>query len=285
MKILFVNNFEKPDYQNDMIYHGLINTPGIFVYETSWPRYMLKDYPEPSSLYGKGFTLYARMFHTPKLCAEWTLREKIKDNYYDYIIYGSVARDVSYLDNVLKSYSKEKIVFIDGEDNSNIMRPDLLNSGHYFKRELCSPTLNVKPISFCIPDEHVKRTVPVKHKTFATVIPGNQSTYVFNNEKDYFLDYSESYYAYTEKKAGFDCLRHYEILASGCVPAFKDLDKIPDMVMTSFPKSYLKSLQKNAFDGKFTDEYKYHVLWLLEYTRNNLTTVKEARRLLERIVP
>lgn len=283
MKILFVNNFEKPDYQNDTIYHGLINTPGVFVYETAWPGYMLRSYSEPSSLYGKGFTLYARMAHTPRLCAEWVIREKIRDRHYDYIIYGSVYRDQSYIDAVTKNYSKEKIIFIDGEDEPEIKCPNLLNQGIYFKRELCSPMYRVRPISFSIPEEHVKKTVPNKHKPFATVIPGDLSTYIFENEKDYFNDYAQSYYAKTEKKWGYDCMRHYEILASGCIPAFKDLDKVPDTVMTSFPKGYLKPLQKNAFDGKYDDEYKNHVNWLLDYCRNNLTTVKEVRRLLERI--
>jgi len=284
MKILFVNSFESPDYLNDMIYHGLVNSPGVFVYESSWPGYMLKGYQNPETLYGRGFTLYARMLHTPKVCPEWVINEKIADKYYDYVVYGSVVRCVDFIDLVLKAYSKDKIIFLDGEDQSDIKKPALLSSGFYFKREIIANTEGVKPISFCIPEEHVLKFVPKKFKQFATVIPGDASTYVFSSEEDYFKDYSCSYYGHTCKKAGFDCLRHYEILASGCVPAFNDLDKIPDTVMTSFPKSYLQSLQQDAFAGKIPSDYDKHAAWLLDYTRNNLTTVKEARRLLERVV-
>jgi hypothetical protein len=33
MKVLFVYNFDRPDYQSDSIYHGLIDS-GAEVYET-----------------------------------------------------------------------------------------------------------------------------------------------------------------------------------------------------------------------------------------------------------
>ena len=35
--------------------------------------------------------------------------------------------------------------------------------------------------------------------------------------------YSNSIFAITNKKLGWDCLRHYEILMNGCVPLYLDI--------------------------------------------------------------
>ena len=40
------------------------------------------------------------------------------------------------------------------------------------------------------------------------------------NESDYYKDYQRSYFAITCKKGGWDCLRHYEILANAVSPTF-----------------------------------------------------------------
>ena len=283
MKILFVSNFAKPDYQNDMVYHGLVSTPKVFVYETAWPAFMLEKYEDKNKLYGKGFTLYGRMQHTPRTVPKWTVEEKIRDKFYDYVIYGSIDRDVSHLDLVLKTYSSKQIAFIDGEDEQSFSRPDLINKGWYFKRELvCEPSSKIRLISFCIPEEHVLKKVPIKTKMIATVIPGDLSTYIFEDEKEYFKDYASSYYGYTSKKSGFDCLRHYEILASGCLPIFEGIEHIPKMTMVNFPKDTLKEeayrfkkLQKQPVN------YEELIQSMLEYTKQNLTTIKEASRILE----
>lgn len=282
MKILFINSFEKPDYQNDMVYHGLVNTSGVFVYESAWPGYMLKGYENTNSLYGKGFTLYARMTHTPKYSPAWVIEEKIKYKFYDYVIYGSVHRDVSYLDLVIKTYDSKQIVFIDGEDEQEIARPDLLSKGLYFKRELLSETEAVTPINFSIPEEHVLTKVPEKSKLFAEATPRFKFDYAFETEQDYYAEYQRSYYGHTRKKAGFDCLRHYEILANGCLPIFEDLDKVPATTMTMFPKDILKLVAYNVNKlPKPLANYEELTQSMLEYTKQNLTTIKEAKRLLE----
>jgi len=286
MKLLFVNDFEKPDYQNDMVYHGLVNTPGLFVYETSWPRYMLAGYPNPGSLYGRGFTLYARMMHTPKLSPSWVVEEKIKDKYYDLIVYGSINRSDSFLDSVLSSYPASKIVFIDGEDEDDISRPDLLNKGHYFKRELYANTDGVRPIGFSIPKELVLEKTPKKTKAFANVVVSYSKNYQFDNEQDYYSEYQRACFAVTQKKAGYDCLRHYEILANGCIPIFSDIDKIPETTMVNFPKQFLKDLYSKLLYDVDEDSavYPEAIQTLLDYTREHLTTVKVAKRILEQIV-
>lgn len=43
-------------------------------------------------------------------------------------------------------------------------------------------------------------------------------SYSYDTEAEYNKQYSESYFAVSSKKAGWDCLRHYEIIAAGCIP-------------------------------------------------------------------
>jgi hypothetical protein len=285
VKILFVNRFEKPDYLNDMIYHGLINSPGVFVYESSWPGYMLKGHPNPNALYGRGFTLYARMTHHPMVSSPSRIEEKIHDKFYDYIIYGSIARCADFLPVVQRIYPKNKIVFLDGEDWPAITRHTLLNCGFYFKRELVMSMREVKPISFSIPSEHVVQAVPEKTKMVAGINPSFDKSYTFDSEQDYYAEYRRSFYGKTKKKAGFDCLRHYEILANGCMPIFEGIAHLPDTVMTRFPKQTVKNVTKLVEANPEVElaNYKEVMSELLDYTRENLTTVKEAARLLETI--
>jgi len=42
----------------------------------------------------------------------------------------------------------------------------------------------------------------------------------YKNEKDYYQSYQNSIFALSYKKAGWDSLRHYEILMNGCIPLF-----------------------------------------------------------------
>jgi hypothetical protein len=133
MKVLFINHFGFPDYQNDMVYHGLIEL-GYEVFETAYPGYMLSSHPNPSSLYGKGFSIFAKLTHTPSVEDTNTILEKIHSKYYDIVVYGSVYRDLSYLDAVKLNYPKDRVYFIDGEDGDRCLE-DLFAIGTYCKRE------------------------------------------------------------------------------------------------------------------------------------------------------
>jgi hypothetical protein len=73
----------------------------------------------------------------------------------------------------------------------------------------------------------------------------------------------------------WDCLRHYEILAAGSVPYFKDLDLSPKATLAHLPKALLlegKALQgvgaegvnETALDGR---AYYSLACRALEYTR------------------
>lgn len=130
------------------------------------------------------------------------------------------------------------------------------NRFRYFKRELTARTLlyrlyclvpeslcrflplasNWIPISYSMPIEKITRFVPPKTKLFgrhivdpevAAMVPGSTIGYAFEEEADYYADLQSSKFAITTKRAGWDCLRHYEIAANGCVPCFRNLKAKP----------------------------------------------------------
>eukprot|EP01061_Rhynchopus_euleeides_P020526 TRINITY_DN3338_c0_g1_i1.p1 TRINITY_DN3338_c0_g1~~TRINITY_DN3338_c0_g1_i1.p1 ORF type:complete len:540 (+),score=145.40 TRINITY_DN3338_c0_g1_i1:108-1727(+) len=102
------------------------------------------------------------------------------------------------------------------------------------------------PIGFSIPSQHFRWSQSWKSKDFASQIPANGGTYKHTEsagvrsagtpDEAYFHDYTHSYYCVTRKKAGWDCLRHYEILATGCVPFLVDIAALPANTMAFFPR-------------------------------------------------
>lgn len=276
MKILFVNYFNFPDYQNDMVYHGLIDS-GYEVYETAYPTYMMKSHPNPLSLYGKGFSIFAKLTHTPNVESDSIIKDKIISKFYDVVIFGSVHRDLKYIDLVKSYYKKEEIHFIDGEDGEGIEH-SLLPYGTYWKRECIDS--NVKPISFAIPESQLILETPDKTRLFGTIIPGNADTYIFNNEQEYYSDYACSYYGLTHKKAGWDCMRHYEILANKCIPYFVGLENCPSLTLSTFPKKIILETNKYALKNEVHPNYDELNQMLFSYTKENLTTKKLIERIL-----
>ena len=136
------------------------------------------------------------------------------------------------------SYPPGQIVFVDGEDQPAVI-PQLLGRGIYFKRELASAIPDVRPIQFSIPEERIGTVPRRKLKLQALVDPRDTRTYIYKDEAGYYGDYAESLFGITMKKAGWDCLRHYEIMANGCVPWFLDLENCPSTTMPFLPKHEL----------------------------------------------
>lgn len=73
----------------------------------------------------------------------------------------------------------------------------------------------------------------------SNLIPGDDNTYIFNTENDYYDEYKKSIFALTYKKGGWDCMRHYEILACGCIPYFPDILSCPPKTMYFLPKEMI----------------------------------------------
>ena len=150
---------------------------------------------------------------------------------------------------------------------------------------------NLYPIAFSIPEEKIVTEIPTKSKFIAEINPYGVglNTYIFKTEKDYYSDYKSSLFAVTRKKGGWDCMRHYEILACGCIPIFENLEQCPENTMFNFPKSII--LNTNNFykylcdkyglnltnlndisiiEKKDIEDYNNYVLILLNYTKRKI---------------
>jgi hypothetical protein len=208
------------------------------------------------------------------------IEEKIKDKYYDLIIYGAIQRCKQYYDLVSKIYPANKVILIDGNDESDLN--PLYEKHLYFKRELTIDHPNLLPITFGIPTN--KLTIPNKNKIqdYATCIPGQPETYVFKDEKSYYEDYQKSFYGVTMKKAGWDCMRHYEILGNYCMPYFIGLEECPKNTLANLPKELI--LEGRNLAENFDEQQYFCILdEIFNYTKNNLTTKNLAKYIISKL--
>jgi hypothetical protein len=278
IKVLFLSKANRPDYMCDMVYHGLKSNENIIVEEINTPHYMYSYYSSKKKLYGKGFTLYGHITKYPTDISVEEMKSRVKRKYYDYIFYGSIQRYNNHFGYISEFYPKEKIFSIDGEDEDQISY-SFVSDSLYYKRELSHKIENIYPINFCIPQNLIVSSVPSKAKRVAHIVPGELSTYIFNHQNDYYQDYQSSIFGITCKKAGWDCLRHYEILLNGCIPYFKGLEKCPMLTMNLLPKQIL-SETNSIFEQQANFDFTPYIKELLNYTQNHLTTKKLAEYML-----
>lgn len=126
-------------------------------------------------------------------------------------------------------------------------------------------------------------------------------------ELKYREDMSNSLFVLTYKKGGWDCLRHYEILAAGALPLFVEINKSPNGTLTAHPKRlyerilnwpglslnasrsvtnrHVMEFTNLAFDMSSFDKKLYMAVSaaLRQYTLNVLTTKAMAKYVLETI--
>lgn len=327
MKILYLTN-NKPhgvlnDYQCDLLFHGLRSLLGESVIDYPGLWYMYKDESKkrnlnPDQLWGKGFSLTDTLDNYKNIDREDIL-SKINNRYFDLVIYGSARGSLLFFEEILKSNTK--IVFIDGQDFQDVDK-NLFKYGLYFKRENIYKNNDKKifPIHFAIPESKIIKEPNLNpSNVLAPMIPGNKDTYVYENEKEYYKMYQNSIFALTIKKAGWDCFRHYEILANGCIPLFVDVENVPESTLTNFPKEkifdvfkkyefildnhhpnklykyqrisnfflykkyfsyYFKKKINESSISLYKEDIKETQNYLLNYTKKNLTTIKLAEYLI-----
>jgi len=305
LKVLFITGAGRsPDYLCDMVLHGLKSLYGDGVVDVGRAWFMYRDDCErrPHELHafhGRGFSLYG-LIASDASVDRTDIQAKIKNGFFDFVIYGSVHRCLDYLDLVIRHYPRNKIVFLDGEDMVTI-RPGLSGKGGYFKRENRTRDPAIMPVSFAIPDEHIRPRAKRKSFDFSPLVPmgmSNLHNLQFDNQNDYYDHYADCFYALTWKKGGWDCLRHYEIMAAGAVPFFVDLERCPKRTMVTFPTAICRRgmaidgvqppfvanglWQSGKIDfGKFDkDLYMSIVDSLATYLRRHLTTVALAKHIL-----
>jgi hypothetical protein len=133
----------------------------------------------------------------------------------------------------------------------------------------------ILPISFAIPLS-MFRDPGKKTDEFSKLVPGDRKTYIYNTEDEYFAQYQRSKFGITKTKAGHDCMRHYEIIAAGAIPYFKDLHLVPKRTMHNFPRDIVT----RAMNG---ENYEKCLAELQEYARKNLTTEALGKYFLEKV--
>jgi hypothetical protein len=150
----------------------------------------------------------------------------------------------------------------------------------------------IHPISFSIPTEKIVNEKPKKTKMVSDLIPGVLSTYIYQNENDYYQEYQQSLFAITTKKAGWDCMRHYEIIANQCLPYFPNIEQCPVRTMELFPKDLV--LQSNELYHRYHTkqiiditeeewrEYDELVSKFIDHMTTHLTTWQMARYIIEK---
>jgi hypothetical protein len=265
MKILYLTKGDHVDYQDDCLLIGLRELFGSDVVDFNKRSHNYISYKEEAAkkLYGMGMSV-TRILPDIEIDRS-DITSKIKNKYFDCIVYGSIWRCNDYVEKILDYYPKNKIIAVDGEDETNIHK--IFDLGVlYFKRELVYKHKRLFPISFAMPTNKINF---IKNKTREIAIcdPRDKSTYIYKNELDYYKGYQEACVGFTTKKAGWDCMRHYEILANGCLPYFINIDDCPEQTMVSFPKQLCKVLitelkQNNTFNvyEKLANKFQEHFL-------------------------
>ena len=290
MKILMTKAWQAPEYLDDSVLHGLRSILGHDVVESPRMWHMYSDSFGPgkkdlSSIAARGFTLYGMLDDSSIDRSD--IERKIITGYFDLIV-SMPWYPSPYLPLILEHTPPSKIAWLDGHDRQEML-PWFIGKGHYFKRELGNHVPpGVYPISFAFPANKIQAAAG-KMRSVAHVIPGNIDTYIYDNESDYYDGYNQSLFGITQKKGGWDCLRHYEILGSRCVPWFLDIAFCPRNTCTSLPKNKFLEINRminehgaNAIlTGSLRDRYEEIRSDIHDHFVTNCTTESLAKYLLD----
>ena len=299
MNILYVcrkdeNGFIHIDYLDECVLIGLKELFGSQVVDVNKKLSLYTDYPDEMKyrLYGRGYTLTQNI--EPHECDRDDIENKIRNKFYDYVVYAKIENCNDYFDLVYEHYPKNRIALLDGGDWMNI-HPSVTYDTMFFKRECFLGMSNVnyskyfnniKPISFAFPTKRITRSQN-KSKLLSTINPldrttyfdkDNPSEYKFKTEKEYYEEYQSSKFAITCQKAGWDCLRHYEIIGNGCIPLFHRVENAPPGTISMLPRRLLlqiRTMWENNQDF-LIENYDEYFERLFHHFINNNTTIKLA---------
>ena len=327
MKILFITHLSEQflksanfvnDTVSDMLLHGLKETFGndVIDFPGAWYMYADEIKRKPlgeKKLWGNGFNYYDS-YSNYNAIDRSDIQNKIKKNYFEFIIYGAFPRSNLFFEEALNSNSK--IILIDGEDNT-LLHHNKNKNIIFFKRELTKKDENVFPINCCIPKKKICKNLNLEPKNLLSpLIPYRYETYIYNKEIEYFRMWQESLFGISHAYgAWWETVRYYEMLMNGCIPLILNLNKCPQDTLTLLPKKeliktfdkyswilnkyfppsiykkkylslkkfllFFKDILKRKYDSKtFINQYPEindirNVL--LEHTRNYLTTEYTAK--------
>jgi hypothetical protein len=261
-RVLFLGH-NKEDYLSDSLFHGLRAVLGDRVLD--YPKREMAYDTLPSHvrprLYGRGFTLYGLLDDLP--LDRMQVPERLAKGEFDLVVVADIWRDFGlYVENLptlrrLTARGRTRVAIVDGTDSPALYPygprfwrvpawwalPRAHTRFPYFKREwrgwthlgTARPLRSVHPIAFSIPEEKIVAAPPPKDKDWPLHVVdaevaarvGGKTGYGFADEETYVADLRRSRFGITTKRAGWDCLRHYEIAANGAVPCFRALHRKP----------------------------------------------------------
>lgn len=237
------------EYLSDMILHGLrFSEHEIIDYPRTWYMYhadLNKEGFDPvGNVSGNGFTIFGTL-PDDSLVDRTDIDNKIRSKYFDYVILQRCDYNYDLENLVFDHYPSNKIILLDGHDIDQLFS-HRIGKGIYFKRELVSPIENIYPISFAFPKEKINLYPSDKTKLVSSIIPGETTlgTYKYLTEESYYKEYSQSCFAVTMKKSGWDCMRHYEIIGNRCLPIFQNIEFCPPETMKTLPKDLFVTVNK-----------------------------------------
>lgn len=141
----------------------------------------------------------------------------------------------------------------------------------------CYASHGVWPLSFSFPREPLAIN-PQPGVLVSPITPGHG--YSFHDERMYMETYANAYWGLTHRKAGWDCFRHVEILASGALPWMLDADGIPRFSMVHYPKVAMASAAARLRRGACVPDSGSRERFR-DYFREHLTSMTMARYLLK----
>lgn len=251
MKILFITQlsekFQKNstlvnDIVSDMILHGFKEVYGNDVIDFPGAWYMYTDEQKKRSLgskklWGNGFNYYDS-YNNYNTFDRTDIQKKIRNNYFEYIVYGAYPRSNFFYEDSMNS--KSKVILIDGEDNTSLH----LNKNKkviFFKRELIKKEENIFPLNVCIPKKKIIENLNLKPKNLlAPLIPYRYQTYIYKKEFEYYEMWQDSLFGISHAYgAWWESVRYYEMLMNGCIPLILNLKNCPEDTLTLLPKKEL----------------------------------------------
>ena len=296
---------EDCDYLQDQVVIGLRDLHGVDAIDVPRKDILYRNSATPKkALYGHGFTMWCTL-EDPEI-DRTNMIERAVDGEFDTIVFPSIWRTTEAFeqlrDHGVLSRPEVKVVFVDGEDHPRLYR-DAIGLGPYHKRELrrrLTVPRGVQGIGFAIPKSKLRTEPLEKTRTFAThaqcieayklpeVRAECRESYAFDEESDYYDDIATSQYAFTMKKCGWECMRHYEIAANHTVPCFHRLDAKPrncaphglvdmkNVVAFRTARELQTKLARIRDDGLYPTLQANAFAWACEHTCDRM-----ARRLLD----
>ena len=140
----------------------------------------------------------------------------------------------------------------------------------------CYARHGVWPISFSYPNPW-RDSARLPIEALSPIVPG--FPYSFVDHDEYMGYYNSAALGITHRKAGWDCFRHVEILASGSVPLMIDAATIPRYSMIHYPKHALAQVADQVINHGGVPNDATRAAFQNHF-REHLTTLAMTRYLL-----